>query len=217
MDEPPRKRRKTSSPVQATSSPLRKPPRRPSYASPTKASLARNYPNLLPTRTPPRDDVRARENQARAFVLGEGDAPPKEAEDKGEEEPDLPATPSQRGLGEQEGPRRSILFSSPSKRPPRASSVPNRSPLAKAPAIQQNQLTRPVEDVSDTDGPRQTKKAKEPPSDPELERRNQERVRLQLEVQELEAQVSRCTKEIAAEQQRRADDALTPTQRADLM
>jgi hypothetical protein len=53
MDEPSRKRRKTSSP--APSSPRGQPARRRSFASPTKASLARNYPSLLPPQSPARD------------------------------------------------------------------------------------------------------------------------------------------------------------------
>jgi hypothetical protein len=82
MDEPARKRRKTSSPAEQPSSPLKRPPRRPSFASPTKASLARNYPNLLPTRPTAaaspsrpssRGDLLSRGKQARAFVLGETD------------------------------------------------------------------------------------------------------------------------------------------------
>ena len=155
MDGPPRKRRKTSSPAQALSSPLRKPPRRPSLASPTKASLARNYPNLLPTRTPPREDVRARENPAQAFVREGAGTLPKETGDTHEEE------------------------------------------------------------ALDTNG--QDEKVKKPPLDPEIERRKQEKARLQREVDELEAQVLRCTNEIVAEQQRAADDAVLPAQRAELM
>lgn len=214
MDEPPQKRRRTSSPAQAPSSPLRKPPRRPSSASPTKASLARNYPSLLPTRTPSGDDVRLRGKHARASVPGGDDTSTKETEVPDDEETELPATPSQR---EQEGPRRGILFSSPSKRLPRAPSVVKRSPLAQAPPVQRNQLARPLEEALGTEGSRQTKEVTKLPLDPETERRKQEKARLLREVEELEAQVSRCNNEIAAEQQRRADDVLLPTQRADLM
>lgn len=48
MDEPATKRRRTSPPeeLDRTLSPLKKPPRRPSYASPTKASINRSYPGL---------------------------------------------------------------------------------------------------------------------------------------------------------------------------
>ncbi|KZM27055.1 hypothetical protein ST47_g1834 [Ascochyta rabiei] len=217
MNEPPHKRRRTSSPSQAPSSPLRKPPRRPSFASPTKASLARNYPNLLPTRTPPRDDIRSRGKQALAFVLGEDRTPPEGTEDAGEEESELPATPSQGGLEGQEEPRRGILFSSPSKRPPRAPSVFKRSPLAKAPSNQQNQLTRPGDDVLSIEGPHQSKKVRKPLPDPEIERRKHLKAQLQKEIEELETQVSRCTDEIIAEQQREVDDVLLPTQRTDLI
>lgn len=67
------------------SSPLKQPPRRPSFASPTKASLARNYPGLLPERpssglatssASERADLLARGKEARAFVLGDKDTIP---------------------------------------------------------------------------------------------------------------------------------------------
>ncbi|KAF9697401.1 hypothetical protein EKO04_004753 [Ascochyta lentis] len=216
MEEPPHKRRKTSSPSQAPSSPLRNPPRRPSFASPTKASLARNYPNLLPTRTPPRDRIQVQEKQARAFAHGEDGITPEETEDVNEE-PELPAIPTQGDPKGQEGPRRGILFSSPSKRPSRALSVVERSPLAKAPSNQQNQLTRPEDEASSIEGPHQARKVRKSPPDPEIERRKQTKAQLQGEIEELEAQVSRCTSEIVAEQQRGVDDVLLPTQRADLI
>jgi hypothetical protein len=50
-----------------------------------------------------------------------------------------------------------------------------------------------------------------------LENKKQERARLQREVEELEAHVSRCTKEIQAEQKREANVDLPHAQRADLM
>lgn len=215
MDEPPRKRRKTSSPAQQQSSPLRKPPRRLSFASPTKASLARNYPNLLPTRTPPRDDVRSRGEQSRRRAIEEAGTSGKEIEDRAEEEADLRSSPPQRGLEDPERPRQGVLFSSPSKRPPRPNGALRRSPLAPAQPDQHNQLTRPVEDASDEGG--QQRKAKKPSLDLEVEKRRQEKTRLQREVEELEAQVARCTNEIAAEQQRDRNDSLLPSQHADLM
>ena len=181
MDEPPRKRPKTSSPERPPSSPLRKPPRRPSFASPTKASLARNYPNLLPTRTSPRQDLRARGQQAPdLFVDGAG----QDVEES-------------------------------SKRPPRAFRAPRRSPLAEAPSVQQNQFSRPAEEALDTEGPKRGTETHQ--LGPVLEKKKKERARLQREVEELEAHVSRCAKEIQAEQQRAADVALPHAQRADLM
>ncbi|KAJ4985668.1 hypothetical protein SVAN01_08843 [Stagonosporopsis vannaccii] len=214
MNEPPRKRRKTSSPPQAPSSPLRKPPRRPSFASPTKASLARNYPNLLPTRTPPREDARARTKQAR--TSDGADSFPTYTQDGLEEETQLSSAKSQTPSGAQEGPLRGILFSSPGKRPARAPGAVPRSPLKNAPAVQQNQLTRPEKAALDEDG-QSDKNAQKSRPDPEIESRKQEKARLQREVEELEAQVSRCTKEIAVEQQRATDDTLLPAQRADLI
>lgn len=215
MDEPPRKRRKTSSPVRASSSPLRKPPRRPSFASPTKASLARNYPELLPTRTPPRKNFRTGGEQARTLALDGAEHSPRYAEKSHEEPADPQASQPHNIVEVQEVPRRGVLLSSPSKRPPRAVSATRRSPLAEAPAVQQNQRTRRVEEALDTDG--LNKKTRKFPLDPEFGKRKQEKARLQREVQELEAQVSRCTNEIAVEQQRAEDASLLPAQRADLM
>jgi hypothetical protein len=217
MEEPPRKRRKTSSPPQQESSPLRKPPRRPSFASPTKASLARNYPTILPTRTPPRKDARSRVEQAWRRIIDEFDAAGEEKEDGVQEHTQLGSSPPQRRLEAQKRPRQGVLFSSPTKRPPRPKGALRRSPLAPAPSDQRNQLTRPGEDTLDEGEDGQQEKAKRPPLNPEFEKRRQEKTRLQREVEELEAQVARCTNEIAAEQQRAIQDTLTPSQRADFM
>ncbi|KAF3036448.1 hypothetical protein E8E12_005480 [Didymella heteroderae] len=215
MDEPPRKRRKTSSPAQQESSPLRKPPRRPSFASPTKASLARNYPNLLPTRTPPREDARTRGKQAQGRAVDEAGRAGKVTDDGAEEVSELKSSPPQRRLEDQELPRQGVPFFPPSKRPSRPKGALRRSPLAPAPSGQRNQLTRPVEEALDGDG--QHEKVKRPPVDLEVEKRKHEKMRLQLEVEELEAQIARCTNEIAAEQQRDTHDALLPSQRADFI
>jgi hypothetical protein len=67
----------------------------------------------------------------------------------------------------------------------------------------------------DTEG--QEKGTEKPPLDPVLEKKKQERAQLQREVEHLEAHVSRCTKEIQAEQQRATDVALPHAQRADLV
>lgn len=263
MDEPARKRRKTNSPEERErqSSPLRKPPRRPSFASPTKSSLARNYPNLLrPTsagagsRPSSRGDIRARGRQARAFVLGETETNDSQSQESGEntnstmpsarqypknntpparkvfrhqdvpvsigaihdEEPELPATPSQRGLEEQDGPRRGILFSSPSKRPPRMKDTVKRSPLRpKAPPVHKETLVDAVEIGSgDTQDQRLPESNQRP--DPEVEKRRQETARLQREIKELDSQLLRCAEEISKEQQRAPGQALEPTERGDL-
>lgn len=266
MDEPARKRRKTSSPLERASSPLRKPPRRPSFASPTKASLARNYPNLLPARptssgSPSRPNSRgealARGKQTRAPVQSEDDIPgalgqatleedstggaqqggnnsgtitprskrriggqrsgsiPSDA--AGEEETDLPTTPSQRGLEEQDGPRRGVLFSSPSKRPLRVKNPVKQSPLRpKAPAVQQVSHIQPLDnDTSDEPVLENKVETKEPP-DPEVEQKRQEKKRLQHELAELEAQVSKCAEEIANEQRRGPKDVLLPPDRTSM-
>ena len=210
MDDPPRKRRKTSSPVRPSSSPLRQPPRRPSFASPTKASLARNYPTLLPTRTSPRDDVRPRSEESQALSLEGLVSSPKEKEGTREEA----ELPSQRVEAQQGSPRGGLL-SPPSKRPQRALGATRRSPLAEAPDARRNQLSRPVEEPLAVANEKE--KVRKQPLDPEVEKRKQEKARLQHEIEELEAQVSRCANDIVAEHERAVDHVLPPAHRADLM
>jgi hypothetical protein len=238
MDEPARKRRRTSSP--APSSPARQSERHPPFASPTKASLGRNYHNSLPPQSPARDQLRARGKQARAFVLGETDADAQQglgqdargnaegerattlsrqnvngARRGDEREPDLPLTPSQRGIEEQDAPRRGILFSSPSKRPPRVKGSTKQSPLSSKTAVNEPHLARHVE-VEHVDTQEVTGTKRQSPN-PEIERKKQEKARLEHELAELEAQVSRCTQEIAKEQQRDDDATLTHSERAEMM
>jgi hypothetical protein len=261
MDEPARKRRRTSSPLERASSPLRKPARRPSFASPTKASLARHHPNLLASRQTPtgspsrpssRGDILARGKQAPASTLGERDVQeelrqettnedgnqdtrggaqlvtPRARKIAGqrdapnatsvveEEEPELPTTPSQQGLEEADSPRRGILFSSPSKRPPRAKGLVTHSPLRpKAPAVQEALSAQHVEDGPGVVAAPVRKEKKQPPN-PEMEKREQEKARLQREIAELEAQVSKCTEEIVKEQQRAPAKTLRASDRSDL-
>jgi hypothetical protein len=145
-------------------------------------------------------------------VLGENDAQPKETTPTGEDEAELPATSSQKGLEEQEGARRGVLFSSSGKRPPRATDMVKEPPLrSNGPSVQQDQPARPIEYAPDKT------KVRKQPLDPVVEKKKQEKARLRRELEELEAQVSRCTDEIAAEQQRGAEDSLPPTQRTELM
>lgn len=257
MDEPARKRRRTNSPEERASSPLRKPPRRPSFASPTKASLARNYPNLLrPTsagspgpRPSSRGDILARGKQARAFVLGETDmqqelsqealgevesrvvtgkqqnpaldqnVTPRARKTTGqrgapiltsaleEEEQDLPTTPSQRGLEEQDGPRRGVLFSSPSKRPPRIVDPVKQSPLKQKAQVHKDALVNSIGREPDNTENQSGLENKQP-LDPALEKKKHEKARLQRELEELEAQVLKCTDEIVKEQQRAPNQTL---------
>ncbi|KAH7345935.1 hypothetical protein BKA66DRAFT_576811 [Pyrenochaeta sp. MPI-SDFR-AT-0127] len=266
MDEPARKRRRTNSPEEheRQSSPLRKPPRRPSFASPTKASLARNYPNLLrPTsagegpRPISRSEVLASGKQARAFVLGEKDVQERFDQEIGEdsnrttsrpkrysptaqnvtprtrkvvgqrnapvlvgaadnEEPDLPTTPSQRGLEKPDGPRRGVLFSSPSKRPPRMKGTVKRSPPRPTASQIQTESLNPTTDNGSNEIQDQRTAEETQPPEPEVQKRRQERVRLQREIEELDAQVSRCTEEISKELQRAPGQALRPTERDEL-
>ncbi|KAF1828679.1 hypothetical protein BDW02DRAFT_603206 [Decorospora gaudefroyi] len=257
MSEPPTKRRRTNSPEERASSPLRQPPRRrPSFASPTKASLARNYPNLLPSTSTldasshrsSRGDVLARGRQARAFVLGETDPQQETVQDRfneydtsqttagaqqlpkaqnntpqegfrdilEEEEPELPTTPSHTGLEQHAEPRRGVLFSSPTKRPPRVKDRVKQSPLRpKAPPVQSDDTTRTVED-GPTEADTQNVAQIRLPPDPEVEERKREKARLHRELEELESQVSSTVNEIVKEQHRDADEALRLTERAHL-
>ncbi|KAF2033594.1 hypothetical protein EK21DRAFT_98022 [Setomelanomma holmii] len=237
MDEPARKRRKTSSPAAE----------RPSNLLPSRAISARS-----PSRPDNRGDLLARGKQARAFVLGEAEVQEElsqevERDDRSqdteagaqqqpafvqnvapraqkvagqrraadEDEPDLPTTPSQQGLEEQDGPRRGLLFSSPSKRPPRVKDPAKQSPLRpKAPPVQEASSTQNIADgpVEIEDG----KQDKRQLPDPEVERRKQVKAKLQREVAELEAQVLRCIEEIVKEQQRQPGQALGAADKRDL-
>jgi hypothetical protein len=133
-----------------------------------------------------------------------------------EEEPELPTTPSQSGLEDQDEPRRGVLFSSPTKRPPRVKAPVKQSPLRpKAPAVQSNEVTRTVEDRP-ADGNTQDGVQKKQPPNPEIEERKREKARLQRELEELESQVSRSIEEILKEQRRSPNEALRLTDRADL-
>ncbi|CAN9097388.1 unnamed protein product [Alternaria alternata] len=216
MNEPPAKRRRTISPDEQTSSPLRKPPRRPSFASPTKASLARNYPNLLsssPLKASPRRNRQAGLSARRGPRA-------REETDSGlpgdEDEPKLPGTPSQNDRENSKQPRRGILFSSPSKRTLRVRDpVKQPPPTSRAPAVQPDDITGPIEDGPVEDVTQEVVQERQPP-DPEIERRKQEKARLQREVEELEAQVSRCIDEVVKEQRRGPEDSLRPPERDSL-
>lgn len=116
---------------------------------------------------------------------------------------------------EQDQPPRGILFSSPSKRPPRAKNAARHSPLKpKAPAVQSDDVTQTVED-----GPAEEdahEGAVKQPPDPEIESRKQEKAQLQRELEILESQVSKCVEEIDKEQRRGPNEALSPQERRNL-
>lgn len=129
--------------------------------------------------------------------------------------PELPTTPSQQGE-EQDVPRRGVLFSSPSKRPPRMKEPVKQSPLRpKAPPVQGASSTQHIED-SPEDAAGKIAVEKRQPPDPEVEKRKQEKVRLEREIAELESQVTQCTQEIVKEQQRNPNDILPPSEQTDL-
>ncbi|KAG9192874.1 hypothetical protein G6011_11608 [Alternaria panax] len=216
MNEPPAKRRRTNSPDELPSSPLRKPPRRPSFASPTKASLARNYPNLLsssPLKASPR------RNRQAAVLARHGPRGRQERETELPDENDeseLPGTPLQNALEKSKQPRRGILFSSPSKRRPRVKDpVKQPPPNLKAPAVQSDDITGLIEDGPVEDITQDVVQKRQPP-DPEIERKKQEKARLERKVEELESQVSRCIEEVVKEQRRGPEDSLRPPERDSL-
>ena len=72
----------------------------------------------------------------------------------------------------------------------------------------------PVEDDLIEDDTREV--VERQPPDPELERRKQEKARLQREVEELESQISQCIDEIDKEQRRGPNEALLPQERDSL-
>ncbi|KAF2199845.1 hypothetical protein GQ43DRAFT_442099 [Delitschia confertaspora ATCC 74209] len=247
MAEPTAKRRRTTPPdaIDGTTSPLKKRPVRPSFASPTKASLARYNPGLLPRATSTESAISksnrqgeaiSRGKQARAYILGgngeeesgnRGDmvagaeqpgasnpanitprAQRTRSTDGGEgqEEEDLPITPSVRALQNQDTPRRGILYSSPSRRPPRQKGVTQES------------LTRPKDDFAipgaqdkpagvQEDGQGGPSGQQENGPDHLLEKKL-EKERLQRIVQDLEEEISHYTRMLQEEQSRNANDIL---------
>ena len=113
-----------------------------------------------------------------------------------------------------------MIFSSPSKRPPRVKDpVKQPPPSSRAPAVQSDDFTGTVEDgpVDDiTEDITQEVVHKKQPPDPDIERRKQEKARLQREVEELESQVSRCIEEVVKEQRRGPEDSLRSPERDSL-
>jgi hypothetical protein len=237
---------------------LKQRPRRPSFASPTKASLARNYPGLLSER----EDLLAQGKQARAFVLGDKDThslprpdatanvegnqassgaqrahasepqnvtprarrtkaqnSPMAMENVSGEEADLPTPPLQRTAEEQDTPRRGILFSSPTKRPPLLKDPVKPSSLHfRAPSVQQDRSEIPLDEpiADELVDPIAEKKEEQSP-DPELEKRKRARRRLLRDLKELESDVSRCTEEIVKIQGQSATHVLEPAEMEDLI
>ncbi|KAF2271809.1 uncharacterized protein EI97DRAFT_497022 [Westerdykella ornata] len=255
MNEPPRKRRKTASPnaSEAASSPLKKPLRRPSFASPTKASLARFNPNLLQTG---REALIQRGKQARAFIFGgsaeqtagtgntQNEADPTIAAagrgssleeerratvsevarrntrestsvSQEEEEPELPQTSPQ--ALEQDTPRRGMLFSSPSKRPPRKATGVHSS-LKARPGVSSETRIQPVNGADARGEGTETgaAKKKEPP-DPELESKKREKEKLLRELADLQNDVEQCVDKVKWLHSRSPSQELDPGDRDDLI
>ncbi|KAF2262771.1 hypothetical protein CC78DRAFT_582214 [Lojkania enalia] len=267
MDEPASKRRKTSPPEDRVreTSPLKKPPRRPSFSSPTKASLARSYPNLVPLPSKPesRSGTLNPGNQALSNLFGrnqenptaEGDGAddlrgqakagaeqrrssrnqnvtPRRTRtqsrtsmplgDVEEEEDGLPTTPSGRASQQQDTPRRGILFSTPSKRPPRSRDPVKQPPQKSSPrhggahaelirGSIQGGFEQALEDDVDELAPEKEKRR----FNPQLEQKKQEKERLLRELQSLEQDIAQTLKEVRKE--RSGYEALQPRERENLM
>jgi hypothetical protein len=129
---------------------------------------------------------------------------------------ELPSTSPLRELGPPDTPRRGVLFSSPSKRPPLLGSKIKQSPVK---AIKQL-LRRKEQSARPVDGPLLDEQPKEPkerqkqaPLDPELEKRKQEKAQLLRELGQLENEVTRCTHEIDMFQNRAPEDVLESGER----
>ncbi|KAF2660514.1 hypothetical protein K491DRAFT_621039 [Lophiostoma macrostomum CBS 122681] len=271
MDEPARKRRKTNSPQDQgrASSPLKKPPRRPSFASPTKASLARFNPNLLPTRPTSSDsatskpdargDILNRGKQARAFIFGNSEEQAVQAEiarnedqtragaserpqsreqnvtprprrfnsrsrtstaqeHLNEEEAELPTSPTGRTTDQRDTPRRGVLFSSPSKRPPRLKANSQQSPLRLEPKELESRVLTPIPpDTIDEEPVEIVPERKMTPPDPEMEERKREKERLLQELRGLEEDVAQCAAVIDKLQDQSDAQVLDRTERDDLI
>ncbi|KAF2872102.1 hypothetical protein BDV95DRAFT_35886 [Massariosphaeria phaeospora] len=126
------------------------------------------------------------------------------------DEAELPLTPSQRALLEQDTPRRGILYSSPSKRPPlRKDPVKTLPPKPETPLAE----AEPSDDAEALGGAEQ---AKEPP-DPELEKKKQEKARLLRELQDLEGDVRQCRDEISKLQDQTNTQVLGTSERDDFI
>jgi hypothetical protein len=250
MSAPAAKRRKTSSPeaIDAGVSPLKKRPIRRSFASPTKASLARFNPGLLPSARSTEQrgslggEAIAKGRDSRAYILGneatngkhkelrsqtndqgEGDAgeltgsqalkttPRNKRTGKiggmdGAEDDELPETPDTRALAQKDTPRRGILYSTPSKRPPRqknATEEPQHDSNEQRPSKPENQTddARP----ENQDAKAGAEQGKEP--DPLVEKKL-EKERLLRMIEDLEEEVDEYAELLGKEQGRSADEII---------
>jgi hypothetical protein len=130
-----------------------------------------------------------------------------------EEEVDLPAT-SSTGAMLQDTPRRGVLFSSPSKRPPRRKPSPPRStPQKLEKRTRGSENESPVEEKQAEGGAVQKK---EPP-DPEVVNKQREKERLLREIQELESECAQCVDKIQKFQHKPANERLDPGEGEELM
>ena len=137
------------------------------------------------------DSIKARNNASQSRRT------PELAGNTHEDETELPSSAASRAIAEQDTPRRGILFSSPSKRPPVVNdSLKKLSVKPIATLLQKSTSARlidgPVTDELKSDI---TKESSQTPN-PELERRKQERAQLLQELEQLEDQVTQCAREI---------------------
>ena len=145
-------------------------------------------------------------------------------QDVREEEEELPGTPSARTMEEHDTPRRGVLFSSPSKRPPRLKDRPNTTVLKSKQRPTQYTRSSPLpEKLIETEPSVQEEQVQSPPRkrwhtpDPELEHRKQEKAKLERQVLELEREVAWCSQQVEIYGQEVAPGTIPPTDRDALM
>jgi hypothetical protein len=133
-----------------------------------------------------------------------------------ETEVDLPSTSPLRELAPPDTPRRGALFSSPSKRPPLLSDDIKQSPVKPIAQLlrRKGENTRPLDGPLLDSQPQETKeRPRQPPLDPELEKKKQEKDRLMRELEQLEHDVTRCTQEIDKLANRAVENVLESRER----
>lgn len=235
MDEPVRKRRRTVSPSERDrqSSPLKKPPRRPSFASPTKSSLARNYPDLVRAKSAAAPAVRPSKEGNHGPARGEQGEGMEDQDTVFRAERKLRRSPIPRA--DRNGNGTGVSATRPVQSPEDGPDPRDRH-SGPSPSKQHNLLTNPVEqspsrpkshsvlkdNLPVKDGPigqvdtPDVIQSRELP-DPEVEKRRQEKVRLQREIELLESHVAQCAEEIVKEQQRSPDQSLQAQERTNLL
>lgn len=179
-------------------SPTKSKPRRPSFASPTKASLARFNPNLLPSESAPRrkpsngPSIGRGKQQERLAQNEEEQATAGARKQGASKDRNNAPRPGEESAYEREGVPQDTELSPPHFR----------------------QAGRPKGAEKQTEGG--AEEIKQPP-DPELEAKKREKEALLRELQELEDDVAECADGIQKLQEQSATQVLDPSSRDDLM